>query len=110
MVDDDELDEIKRRKLEELRYQRQRSEEEEREYGAKRAEILRAYLTPDARERLGSLRLVRPELAGAIEDQIIALAASGRLNRMVDDETLKRLLKTAIPKKRREPKITFKHK
>ena len=106
MAEDDELEEIRRRKLAELQAQ---SEEGRVEYEAKRAEILRAYLTPEARERLGNLRLARPELARTIEDQIIALAGSGKLDRVIDDETLKRLLRMAIPKKR-EPKITFKRK
>ncbi len=107
MVEDDELEEIRRRKFAEL--QSQVSEEEGKKYETERAGILRAYLTPEARERLGNLRLARPELARAVEDQIIALASSGRLDKVIDDETLKRLLKMAIPK-RREPKIRFKHK
>ena len=70
-----------------------------------RAEVLRRILTPEARERLARIRLAKPDVAGAVEQQLIALAASGRIQRAIDDPTLRALLKRIAPEKR-EIKIT----
>jgi programmed cell death protein 5 len=72
---------------------------------AERSEILRRILTPEARERLGRIRLAKPEVAAAVEQQLIALAASGRIQRQVDDATLRALLERIAPE-RREITIT----
>jgi len=44
--------------------------------------------------------MVRSELARAVEDHIIQLAKSGKLNRALTDEELKRLLAALQPSKR----------
>ena len=71
---------------------------------AQRQTILRQILTPEARERLGRIELAYPELADSIENQLIALAQSGRVQRAIDDATLKQILERVMPK-RREIKI-----
>jgi len=103
----DELEEIRRRKLMELRAQRERELEElaRQQELAKRIEeqkraILRAILEPEARERLSRIKLAHPEIAEAVENQLIALAQSGRIQRKITDEMLKELLRRALPKKR----------
>ena len=107
----DELEEIRRRKLMELQAQRERELEElaRQQELAKRIEeqkkaILRAILEPEARERLSRIKLAHPEIAEAVENQLIALAQSGRIQRKITDEMLKELLRRALPKKR-ETKI-----
>ena len=107
----DELEEIRRRKLMELQAQRERELEElaRQQELAKRIEeqkkaILRARLEPEARERLSRIKLAHPEIAEAVENQLIALAQSGRIQRKITDEMLKELLRRALPKKR-ETKI-----
>jgi len=35
-----------------------------------------------------------------VEQQLVALAQSGRVQRMIDDETLRQILERVIPKKR----------
>ncbi len=72
---------------------------------AERAEVLRRILTPEARERLGRIRLAKPEVAQAVEQQVLSLAASGRLQREIDDTTLRALLERIMPE-RREIRIT----
>jgi programmed cell death protein 5 len=68
-------------------------EEEKKERAQEeRKEILRKIMTPEARERLGRIRLVKPEFAQQIEDQLIYLTQSGRLRSQVDDAMLKKIL------------------
>ena len=66
-------------------YSAQQAETERRE--AERAEALRRILTPEARERLGRIRLAKPDVAAAVEQQVLALAQTGRLQRPIDDPT-----------------------
>ncbi len=111
-VSDEELEAIKQRKLLELQ---KRLEEEERRrqqmiMEARRQEILRTILTPKARERLSNIRLVRPELARAIEDQLITLAQAGRIRVPITDEEVKRLLEQIYHQTHREIRIRFKQK
>ena len=92
---DEELERIKRKKL--LEYQRRleelRAEEQRRIEEAKRQEMLRRILTPQARARLANLRVVRPELIQAVENQLIQLAYNGRIPVPVTDELLKEILR-----------------
>jgi programmed cell death protein 5 len=62
--------------------------------------ILMQVLEPDARERLNNIKLTKPEFAGAVEQQLIALAQSGRLKNKITDAQLKELLRQLAPKKR----------
>lgn len=99
LEEDQELEEIKRRKL--LEYQRRleaaRAEEERLEEARRQREaILRRILTPEARERLANLRMVRPELVENVETQLIQLVYSGRLPTPVTDEMLKEILRRVV--------------
>jgi len=114
-TDDPELAELRRRRVQQLQdlsaqegvnaqaYAAQEAEMARRD--AERQEILRRILTPEARERLGRIRLAKPEVANSVEQQLIALAASGRIQRAVDDATLRALLERIAPE-RREINIT----
>lgn len=113
---DPELAELRRRRMQQIQemqagpapmadpYAMARQAEADRRE-AERAEILRRVLTPEARERLGRIRLAKPDVAQAVEQQVIALAASGRLQRAIDDTTLRALLERIMPE-RRDIKIT----
>jgi len=102
-----ELEEIKRRRLEQMQqqqagtqYQAQQQQAQQQQVDEAKQTILRKILTPDARERLTSLKLARPQLAEQVEMQLISLAQSGRLQTTIDDAKLKVLLQQIQPKKR----------
>jgi programmed cell death protein 5 len=103
---DEELEDLKKKKLQELQQQMSLQENlEEEEVQRKKIEeqkkmILRAVLTAQARERLGRIKVARPEVAEAIENQIIMLTQSGRLKNKINDEQLRMLLSKLMPKKR----------
>ena len=105
MDNNEELERIRKRKMQELlRQQQQISEEgevEERErYEEEKRNLMKQLLTPEARERLARIRLAKPEFADQIEDQLITLAQSGRLTRMIDDATFKKILEQLQSRKR----------
>ncbi len=93
---EDESEMIKRKKLEQLKKQLEESEsqeEAEEQFEQQKDAILRKLLTPEARERLGRVKIARPEVADGIEQQIIMLAQRGMVKGKIDDETLKKLLR-----------------
>jgi programmed cell death protein 5 len=102
-MDEKELEAIRRRKLQELQQhsaEREAQEEVAAQAQAQRQSILRQILQPEARERLGRITLAYPDLAQDIENRLIALAQSGRINKTIDDASLRQILRAIIPKKR----------
>lgn len=114
----DDLEEIRRKRLEQLQQQQasqpqmgagdmqaaMQQEQAMAEMEAKKQALLRQILTPEARERLTTLKMSRKEMVEQLESQLIMLAQSGRLQSKIDDEKLKQLLIQLQPKKR-EPTI-----
>jgi programmed cell death protein 5 len=108
-LSDEELEEIRQRKLASLKEQAledQTREQQVAEAQAQKEAILRQILTPEARSRLTNIRMVKPQVAEQIELQLIQLASSGRLKSRVTDEQLKTLLQQ-ITGQERERKISF---
>jgi len=103
---DEELENLRRKKLQELQQQGQFQESleeqdaQKKELEEKRRMILRSILTTQAKERLGRIKVARPEMAEEIENQLIMLAQGGRLKNKINDEQLRMLLSKIIPKKR----------
>ncbi|MGB9169642.1 MAG: DNA-binding protein [Nitrososphaeraceae archaeon] len=79
------------------------SEEErkrEAEAEAMRQKVLTVLLDASARQRLANVRMVKPELANAVENYLVNAASSGKLNRALTDDELKQiLLSIQSPKK-----------
>ena len=103
---DEELENIRKKKLQELQQQMmnqealEEQEEQQKEFEEQKKQILRAILTTQARERLGRIKVARPEIVESIENQLIMLAQGGKLKNKINDEQLRMLLSKAIPKKR----------
>jgi programmed cell death protein 5 len=104
---DEELEKLKKKKLQEMEQQaafqesmEEQQEAQKKEFEEKKKMILRAILTTQARERLGRIRVARPEIVENIENQLIMAAQSGQLKNKINDEQLRMLLQKAIPKKR----------
>jgi len=107
--EDEELAEIRRRRLEQLKEEAKRKELQKQIEAQKQA-LLRKILTEKARERLNNVKLVRPDLATLVEEQLIALAQSGRVPVPIDEDVVKAILAELYARTHREPRIRFKRK
>src|SRR6266704_1411850 len=92
---DEELEELRRRRMAQM--QRAGSDEQRRAQAQRQVErqkqaIIRKILTPEARQRLTNIRMVKPEFAEELEMQLIQLAQSGRLQRKVTNKQLNKTL------------------
>ena len=97
MSNDEELENIRRRKLEELKQQavqNQIAEAQQKEFEAKKYQLMRKILSPEGRQRLENIRMVRPQFAEQIEIQLIQLFQAGRLrgSTPLQDTAFKKLL------------------
>ncbi|MGI5964939.1 MAG: DNA-binding protein [Candidatus Methanomethylophilaceae archaeon] len=109
-MDDPELEQLRRRRMAEMQNQQaaaqqdyamqQQAEEQRRQYEAQKQAILRQIMTPEARDRLANVKLADPQHAESIENQLIQLAQSGRLQRAITDDMLRELLRQVAPKRR----------
>ncbi|WP_297500965.1 DNA-binding protein [Thermococcus sp.] len=110
----EDIEEIRKKKLMELQkkyLEQQKAQEEavkrEMELEAQLNAIMRRILTPEARERLGRVKLVKPELARQVELVLVQLYQAGQINEPVDDEKLKRILAQIDARTRKEFRIKW---
>jgi programmed cell death protein 5 len=104
---DDELDALRQRRYSDLQraaIEEQRQTETRRQIEAQKQAVLKQILTPEARQRLTNIRMVKPEFAQQIELQLIQLAQSGRIKLPITDEQLKEAL-ARIQSQRKEIRI-----
>jgi len=103
---DEELEDLRKKKLQELQEQAaiegnlEQQRDQKEEFEKQKKLILIQALTPKARERLGNIKISRPQIAEQIENQLIMLVQSGRLKNKINDQQLRSLLSQMIPKKR----------
>ncbi|KAF6242131.1 DNA-binding protein [Nitrosopumilus sp. b1] len=72
----------------------------EAEISAQKEIILKQILDSEARLRLNNVRMVKPDLAGMIENYIIGMASQGKIRSPITDDQLKQiLLSTQQPKR-----------
>jgi len=113
----DDLDALRRKRLEELQKQNtpqtndtenlKQQEELKKQQEAQKQAFLRSILSDKAKQRLTNIRLVKPQLAENIENQLIYLSQSGRVIGRVSEEQLLNLLKK-LQDRKRDSSITFK--
>lgn len=99
---EDELERIreqKRKQLEERQDQDQSEamEAQRQEAEAQKKAILRQHLTDGARKRLNTVKMSKPDVGEQVEQQVIALARSGRIQGQIDEEKMKQILKELTP-------------
>ena len=100
---DEELDELRQKKMEQLREQQEGGGDGEAQQAAQdRAEaqkkaVLRQHLTDDARKRLNTLKMSKQQVGEQVEQQIVAIAQSGRIQGKIDDAKMKELLRELTP-------------
>lgn len=104
--DDERLEELREKKMEELR-DRQRggggeANAEAQKQAQERAEaqqeaVLKQYLTDDARQRLNAVEMSKPQFGEKVKKQVAALAQSGRIQGRIDEDQMRDLLKELQP-------------
>jgi len=104
---EEELEGLRRRRLAELQraaVDEQRRAEVQQQVEVQKQAILKRILTPEARQRLTNIRMVRSDFAEQLELQLIQLAQSGRVKLPISDEQLKEAL-VRIQSQRKDIKI-----
>src|SRR4030042_3234255 len=95
MSSDENLEEIRRKRLSELRRQLtddEQKDDKQKEYEIQKDAAIKQILSYEARQRLNRIKLVKPEFVEQIELQLIQIAQSGKVRLPIDDEQLKKIL------------------
>ncbi|WP_136718061.1 DNA-binding protein [Halorientalis salina] len=104
--DDEELEQLRQEKMEKLREQKQgqqggaggEAQEAQRQQAeAQKKALLRQHLTDGARKRLNTVKMSKPQFGEKVEQQVLALAQSGRIQDKIDEEKMKQLLSELKP-------------
>lgn len=106
-MSDEELEELRKRKLSALRRQtfdEQQETQTQQQLEMQKQALLRSILSPEARQRLTTLKMVRPEFTERLELQLIQLAQQGKIPIPLSDGQLRQIL-TQLQSRKREPKI-----
>jgi len=104
---DEELEAIRRRKLLAMQQKmtdEQRQAQADQQMEAQKQELLRQILSPEARQRLTNLKMVKPEFTEQLELQLIQLAQMGKISMPMSDAQLKQIL-IQLQSRKRETKI-----
>jgi programmed cell death protein 5 len=96
MSRDEELERLKAQRMAELQARQQQGAEQQRnaaaEAEAQKQSLMRRLLTPEARQRLANIKMVRPEYGQQLELELVQLAQTGRVPLPITDDQLKKLL------------------
>ena len=96
-------------KLKELQAQAQQQHAQQTQQATAERQLnegLKRILTPEAKERLSNIRLIKPELYTRVAEFVLYLAQSGKVQGKVTEEQVKQVLQKLSEK--RETKITRK--
>lgn len=103
MSEDKELDAIRAKRQQELEQQvaTQQQQEAQQELVEKQRQMaLMTVLTDAARNRLANIKMANPDFAASIENQLLGIAQSGRLQSKLTDEQFKTMLRQLQNQKR----------
>ncbi len=106
-MSDEELDQIRKRKLSSMQRRmtdEQRQAQAEQQIEAQKQALLAKILTPEARQRLNNLKMVKAEFTEQIELQLIEMAQTGKLPIPLSDAQLKSIL-IQLQSRKRETQI-----
>ncbi len=106
-MSDEELEELRRRRLSALQRQaigEQRNAQAEQQMETQKQTLLRSILTSEARQRLANLKMVKPEFTEQLELQLIQLAQQGKIPLPLADDQLRQIL-VQLQSRKREPQI-----
>jgi programmed cell death protein 5 len=100
--DEDELERLRNEKMEQLQDRdgeqaREQAQARQQQAEAQRKAVLRQYLTDGARKRLNSVKMSKPDFGERVEQQVVALAQSGRIKDRIDEDQMKELLRELKP-------------
>ncbi|MCL9812383.1 DNA-binding protein [Natranaeroarchaeum aerophilus] len=102
--DEDRLDEIRQKKMEQLKEQQQgegdaaeAQQARQEQADAQKQAMLRQHLTDGARKRLNTVKMSKPDFGEKVERQVVALAQSGRVQGQIDEDQMKDLLEELKP-------------
>lgn len=105
-MDDQELEQIRKARIEQLKAQAKAGSVEtdsgQQAENEMRQSILAQILEPEAADRLGRIRLVNEPHAQNVENRLIALAKSGQLRSKVTEKNLIEILKAVAMTKDKE--------
>ncbi len=102
-MSDDELEQIRKRKLNSMQNRvsdEQRQVQAEQQIEQQKQALLAKILSPEARQRLNNLKMVKRDFAEQIEMQLIEMAQTGRLPIPLSDAQLKSILLQLQSRKR----------
>ena len=80
------------------------SQSKEAEISAQKEMVLKQILAPNARMRLNNIKMVKPDLAGMVENYLIGMVSEGKIRGQITDEQLKQIL-LSIQQPKRDFKI-----
>jgi len=99
-MSEDELEELRKRRLLEMQQrmlQEQQETEAQKRLETQKQALMRRILSPEARQRLTNLKMVKPEFASQLELQLIQVAQQGKVSVPISDEQLKEILRKLQP-------------
>jgi programmed cell death protein 5 len=93
-MSDEELQALRRQKRQKLQQKndQEQTQTQDEQLEQQKQNLLRQLLTPEARQRLTNLKMIKPEFTEQIELQIIQLAQTGKLPIPLTDQQLKQIL------------------
>ncbi|WP_336330297.1 DNA-binding protein [Haloarcula sp. CGMCC 1.2071] len=98
---EEELEELRKKKMEQLKEQQggegEGQEAAQQQADAQKQAVLKQNLTDGARKRLNTVKMSKPQVGEQIEQQVVALAQSGRVQGQIDEDQMKELLSELTP-------------